>query len=246
MNPTFLFASFALIVTCSCASHSSDRDDDDDERAESAEVTAHAAQPLAAAPISAATTIGFDEEKAGELPAGWRAEGTNQKGPLATWKVTADASAPSKSNALTLTSANHDSSSTFNICWTDRVRFKEGRIDVALKPNSGSVDQGGGPIWRVQDKDNYYLCRANPLESNFRVYYVKDGSRRELASANVTIASGKWHAIAIEHHGDHITCFLDGEKLLEANDDHLPNAGAVGVWTKSDAASSFDDFKVTP
>jgi hypothetical protein len=180
------------------------------------------------------------------LPAGWKAEGTNQKGPVATWKVIADPTAPSKPNVLSLTSPNHDSGSTFNICWTDRVRFKEGRIELSLKPNAGKEDQGGGPIWRVQDKDNYYICRANPLESNFRVYYVQNGSRHQLASADLAIAAGKWHTIAIEHRGEHIACWLDGAKLLDATDDHLPSAGGVGVWTKSDAASSFDDLKIQP
>jgi hypothetical protein len=147
---------------------------------------------------------------------------------------------------LSLTKTNHESGSTFNLCWTDGLRFKEGRITVSLKPNTGQEDQGGGPIWRVQDKDNYYICRANPLESNFRVYYVKDGSRTQLATANVTIPSGRWHTIAIEHRGDKIVCSLNGEKLLEATDNHFPDAGGVGLWTKSDAASSFDDLEIEP
>jgi hypothetical protein len=247
MKSTLLIASLTALVLAACTSHSTsrDEDDDDDEGAPTA-VAAASASSLAPAPLSGATVLAFDQEPAGALPAGWKAEGTNQKGPVATWKVIADATAPSKPNVLSLTSPNHDSGSTFNVCWTDRARFKEGRIEVSLKPNTGSEDQGGGPIWRVQDKDEYYICRANPLESNFRVYYVQNGSRHQLASADVKIATGKWHTIAIEHHGERIACWLDGEKLLEATDGHLPNAGGVGVWTKSDAASSFDDLKIQP
>src|SRR5947207_15134713 len=102
MNTTLLLTSFLLVLTCACASHSNERDDDDDE----AEVasSAPAAQKLAPAPISAATTLAFDQDKAGDLPAGWRAEGTNQTGPVATRRVSHDPTAPSKPNVLTLRS----------------------------------------------------------------------------------------------------------------------------------------------
>ena len=248
MKSNLLLALLSTLLVLACTSHSTSRDDDDDDEAPptAAAATTASASSLAPAPLSGATVLAFDQETAGALPSGWKAEGTNQKGPVATWKVIADATAPSKPNVLSLTSPNHDSSGTFNICWTDRVRFKEGRIEVSLKPNAGKEDQGGGPIWRVQDKDDYYICRANPLESNFRVYYVQSGSRHQLASANVSISSGQWHTIAIEHRGEHIACWLDGSKLLDATDEHLPSAGGVGVWTKSDAASSFDDLKIQP
>jgi hypothetical protein len=237
MNSAFLVLAAVTCISSSCSS--------DAGRSQKA---ASAAQPVvpSAAPTAGRTVFAFDQDRVGELPAGWKAEGTNQSGPVATWQIIADATAPSKPDVLSLTKTNHDSGSTFNICWTDRARFEDGRMEIALKPNSGAEDQGGGPIWRVQDKDDYYVCRANPLESNFRLYYVKDGSRTQLATANVPIQSGRWHTIAVEHHGQKIVCFLDGEKLLEATDDHIPGAGGVGVWTKSDAASSFDDITILP
>jgi hypothetical protein len=191
------------------------------------------------------SVVGFGEDAVGSLPAGWRIEGTNQKGPLATWKVVADETAPGRPNVLALTSPNHDSGGTFNLCWTEKTRFQNGALEVSLKPVSGKEDQGGGLIWRAKDKDNYYICRANPLENNFRVYYVKDASRHQLASANVEIATGKWHTIRIEHEGDHIACSLDGKKLLDVRDSTLPGEGGIGLWTKSDAASEFDDLKLT-
>jgi len=193
----------------------------------------------------ASTVIAFGAEAVGSLPAGWKIEGTNQKGPLATWQVVADPGSPSQPNVLALTSPNHDSGDTFNLCWTDKVRFHDGAIEVSMKPVSGREDQGGGLIWRAQDKDDYYICRANPLESNFRVYYVKDGSRHQLASAQVEIATGKWHTIRIEHEGDRIECSLDGRELLHAKDATFPGEGGIGLWTKADAASEFDDLKVS-
>jgi uncharacterized membrane protein YkoI len=193
-----------------------------------------------------ASALNFDKDATGKLPEGWKAEGTNQKGPVATWQVTADPTAPSKPNALALTASTHGSSGTFNICWTDHVRFQDGTIELSLRPESGAEDQGGGPIWRVKDKDNYYICRANPLESNFRVYYVKDAVRKQLASAKLDIPSNKWHTIKIEQHGSHIVCSFDGQRLLEADDNTLPEAGGIGLWTKSDAVTAFDNLNVTP
>jgi hypothetical protein len=189
------------------------------------------------------TIVNFDSDQPGVTPAAWRAEGTSQQGPLASWQVMADATAPSGPNVLTLSKSNHDSSGTFNVCWTDQVRFGEGTLEVAFKAIAGEQDQGGGPMWRVKDANNYYICRANPLEGNFRVYVVKDGSRTQLASAKADVASGQWHRIKVEHIGTHIVCWLDGMKHLEADDPTFSEAGGVGVWTKADAVTSFDDLK---
>ncbi len=106
------------------------------------------------------------------------------------------------------------------------------------------MDQGGGPIWRVKDQNNYYIARWNPLENNFRVYYVKDGKRVQLDSADVDVSASEWHTIRIEHNGDQITGFLDGKELLEVTDSAFPEGGGVGLWTKADAASFFDDLVI--
>ena len=124
-----------------------------------------------------ASTWTFDDTDAGELPEGWRVEGTNQRGPLATWIVKADTSAPSGPSVLALTDTKEGWGGTFNLCWTDGVKFTDGVIEVKVKSGTGLEDQGGGIIWRVHDRDNYYIARWNPLEDNFRVYSVKDGSR---------------------------------------------------------------------
>ncbi len=191
------------------------------------------------------TTLNFDSDADGRLPAGWTAEGTNQQGPVATWQVTADATAPSGPNVLALSRTNHDSGGTFNICWTDELRFKDGEIEVKFKAVSGQEDQGGGILWRARDNDNYYVARCNPLEENVRVYYVKDGARKQLASAKVTIPAGEWHILKIEHAGDHIGCSLDGRKYLDVRDTTFVAEGGIGLWTKADAVTSFDDLKIS-
>ena len=196
--------------------------------------------------VGAPVRVSFDEIAVGLLPPGWKAEGTNQKGPVATWRVEQDAAATSAPNVLTLANTNHDSGDTFNLCWTDKVRFADGTIEVKFRANTGKEDQGGGLIWRVKDKDNYIIARMNPLEDNFRLYYVKDGGRKQLATATVKVATGTWHTMRIEQAGDTVRCFLDGVKHLEASDTHIQGPGGVGVWTKADAASSFDDLSVMP
>jgi hypothetical protein len=189
---------------------------------------------------------GFDRAGASGLAAGWRVGATKPDGPLATWEIVPDPSAPSPPNALALTSPNHDSGSTFNLCWSDALRFQDGVLELAFRANGGEGDQGGGPIWRVQDEGNYYICRANPLESNFRLYCVQDGTRHQLASAEVVVSAETWHRIRVEHAGQHIVCILDGTTRLEASDGRLPGPGGVGLWTKADAETSFDDLRILP
>jgi hypothetical protein len=188
----------------------------------------------------------FERDAAGSLPAGWKVETTNPKGPDATWNVMADSDAPSGQKTLALTSPNHDFGGAFNLCWRDDVRFKDGILEVTVRANTGDVDQGGGPIWRVQDKNNYYIARYNPLENNFRLYQVKDGARKQLATApRLEIEAGEWFTIRIVHNGSRIEGWLNGEKLLEVTDATHTQAGGVGLWTKADAVTSFDDLMVT-
>lgn len=189
---------------------------------------------------------GFDRMAPDKLPEGWRVAGTRQAGPLATWSVVADPSAPTPPHALALTSPNHGSESTYNLCWDERSRFQDGVFELSFKANGGTMDQGGGPVWRLLDENNYYVCRANPLEANFRLYVVKNGERKELASAPAQIASGAWHTLRVEHKGDEIVCTLDGSVRIEAKDATLPEPGAVGLWTKADAATAFDELSVRP
>jgi hypothetical protein len=184
--------------------------------------------------------IGFDADLTG-----WRADHTGGSGSASPWVQRADAAAVSPPNVVALQPQNVTTDERFNLFWTPEVRFRNGRIAVAARADQGTIDQGGGPIWRAQDADNYYICRFNPLESNYRVYVVKDGVRRQLATARVETRPGQWHRIEVEHIGDRITCWLDGVPLLEATDGAIANEGGVGLWTKADAATSFDDLVVT-
>jgi len=188
----------------------------------------------------------FDDVPVGKLPVGWKVDATNRKGPLATWQVIKDTTAPSGDHVLAMTSPNHKFGGTFNICWTDTGSFLDGEIEVRFKAVKGKEDQGGGVIWRVQDKENYYIARFNPLEDNFRIYYVRDGARKTLADARIALPAGKWHTLRIVQRGIHFEGYLNGKKLLDGTDKLFTKPGGVGLWTKADAVTSFDDFTVKP
>jgi hypothetical protein len=86
----------------------------------------------------------------------------------------------------------------------------------------------------------------NPLESNFRLYKVVKGKRVQLASADVEASAGKWHTLQVVHKGDQIRCIFNDKTKLEAKDDQFNDAGKIGLWTKADAVTYFDDLRVGP
>ncbi|MBL9075948.1 MAG: hypothetical protein JNL08_00510 [Planctomycetes bacterium] len=197
--------------------------------------TACSSSPLAPTPGA----IGFDG-----FVEHWRQESTGGTGPNATWQARADATAISPPNVMALVAVNHSAEERFNLCWTQAVAFRDGRLGVVVRADGGDVDQGGGPMWRVKDAANYYVCRYNPLEANYRVYVVANGVRRQLATALVEADGAAWHRLEVEHTGHTIRCYFDGDLLLEAEDPTIDSAGGVGLWTKADARTSFDDLVV--
>src|SRR5262245_33795426 len=187
----------------------------------------------------------FDKDATGKLPEGWSIRETHSSKAKGIWEVIADPTAPSKPNVLSLVKTEN-TGGTFNLAIAEKTSYKDLDLSVKMKANTGKEDQGGGLIWRAKDEDNYYICRNNPLESNFRVYKVVNGKRTQLDSADVKTEAGKWHTLRAVMVGDRIACYLDGKKLLEAKDDTFKDAGMIGFWTKADAASSFDDLTVRP
>lgn len=200
-------------------------------------------QPTKAPPPIAqeARTWNFDTEKVGEAPDGWLIRSTHPGPVHATWQVMTDATAPSKPNVFTITKTQNKGS-TFNLAIRSDTRQKDVEIGVRIRPNSGKEDQGGGLIWRCKDENNYYICRANPLESNFRLYKVIDGKRIQLQTTRVRMQAGKLYSMKAIMVGNQITCSLDGGNVLEAADDTIQEPGMIGLWSKADAASSFDDL----
>jgi hypothetical protein len=164
-------------------------------------------------------------------------------GEVGQWEVVKDATAPSNDHVLAQLASN--SSSTFNVAlMRKRTRRQDLDITVSFKAVGGRVDQGGGPVWRAQDATNYYIARYNPLEGNYRVYKVVEGRRTELASADIAASPG-WHHLRITMIGNHIRCYYDGKKYLDVLDNSFTEPGRVGLWTKADAQTHFDDFRVS-
>jgi len=180
----------------------------------------------------------------GTLPEGWRIAGEGEDASV--WQVINDGRTP----VLAMTSQSDSGlfgmfGSGFNVITNQNIHFLDGTISVRFKAISGNTDQGGGITWRVQDDENYYVARFNPLEDNLRFYTVKNGHRRELASASIALSAG-WHEMTITQIGDSFQGALDGQILLEHSDDTFAKAGGVGLWTKADAVTYFTDFQVTP
>src|SRR6185312_9085510 len=118
---------------------------------------------------------------------------------------------------------------------------KDVDLSVRLKAVAGETDQGGGLVWRAKDAQNYYLARYNPLEDNYRLYKVIDGKRTMFLNADIKHSAG-WHDLRVTMNGKRIECYYDGKKYLEYEDESLPEAGRIGLWTKADAQSQFDDL----
>jgi hypothetical protein len=163
---------------------------------------------------------------------------------LSSWIKNADWEIDEDKSSMVLSLKKENPSVPFNLCYRSDIVFIDGNISVLFRANYGKIDQGGGLMWRVQDDKNYYVARFNPLENNFRYYIVQDGHRREIASVDVALTGG-WHTMTITQSKDRFIGYLDEKKLLEAGDSRLKKSGGVGVWTKADAQTSFDDFMVT-
>jgi len=97
-------------------------------------------------------------------------------------------------------------------------------------------------IWRVRDANNYYIARANALENNVTIYHTINGRRVTFKSINTKVSSGAWHTLRVDFESNKFTVTFDGNKVIEATDQSFPNAGKVGVWTKADSVTLFDDF----
>jgi hypothetical protein len=170
----------------------------------------------------------FDGDPTGQIAKGFTSE-------VGEWKV-----APSdKGKALAQSAKN--ANSVFNITLASDTNAKDVDLSVRMKAIAGETDQGGGLVWRAKDAQNYYLARYNPLEDNYRLYKVVGGKRTLIQNADIPHTDG-WHTLRILMKGNHIECYYDGKKYLEGDDTTFTDAGKIGLWSKADAQSQFDDL----
>ena len=236
-----MLLALAFVTSCERAA----KDDDEDEKAAATPTaTAGSTQQQVALPAGKAVTYSFDNASPGNLPSNFASARTGGGG-MGTWAIVADDTAPSKPNGLAQTSTD-STDYHFPMAVMNDGLFKDLELSVKFKPVSGSVDQAGGLVFRYKNENNYYVVRANALEDNCNLYHVINGQRRQFAGANITVAPRQWHELKVVCAGNQITCFFDGNQLIQATDDTFKDAGRVGMWTKADSVTYFDDFTVTP
>jgi hypothetical protein len=189
-----------------------------------------------------AITLDFESPAVGELPAGFSTAVTGGGGPAA-WRVVEDASAPSGGKVLAQTSTEK-TSARFPLCVYEGLTATDVEVSVRFKPVSGTVDQAAGLVARYRDKDHYYIVRANALENNVRLYKVERGKRQQFAGVDVKVPAKEWQTLAWEVKGAHFRVFLNDSLLFEADDRTFREAGKVGLWTKADSVTYFDDLTV--
>lgn len=182
-----------------------------------------------------ADTVNFDNLKTGAPPQGWTATQTGSG--QAKWTVEADGTAPSKPNVL-----KQSGEATYPVCIKDDTSIKDGFVEVKFRPISGKEDQAGGVVWRAKDANNYYVARDNALEDNVTIYHTVNGRRTEKKRTDMKVAKGEWHTFRVDFAGNRFTVTLDGKKAIEWTDDTFKDAGKVGLWTKADSVTLFDDF----
>ncbi len=191
---------------------------------------------------SRATRLDFDGETSGQPPKGFSFEKTGDGEP-GEWKVQEAQDARSGKRVVAQTSTD-DTDNRFPLCIYEPVSAKDVLVSVRFKAISGEVDQAGGVVLRLKDKDNYYIARANVLEDNVRLYKVVDGKRKQFAGVSCEVAPGAWHTLGLEARGAHFRVLFDGALLFEADDSALDLAGRAGLWTKADSVTWFDDLEV--
>jgi hypothetical protein len=202
-----------------------------------------AALALVVGVASPPTQWTFDRMTAGAPPSGFSFARTGSGRP-GHWVVRSADDAPSAPNVL----AQEDSDRTdyrFPLAIADSVSLRDVSVSVRCKPVGGRVDRACGIVWRYQDENNYYLTRANALEDNVCWYYVQNGRRIEVKRVRVSVVPGVWHTLRADMRGDHIEVYFNDKKLIDVHDARFKAAGRVGVWTKADSYTLFDNLTAT-
>jgi hypothetical protein len=191
---------------------------------------------------AATLKVTFEDHEAGKPPRGFTFARTGPGAP-GRWEVREASDGSGK--VLAQTDAD-DTDLRFPVAVLDEPILTDVSVSVRFRPSSGSVDQAGGIVFRYTGPDDYYVVRANSLEDNCRIYHVKEGKRKQFGGKSVKVASGKWHALKVTAQGNRFEVWLDGEAVIEATDDTFSNAGRIGVWTKADSVTEFDDLVIEP
>lgn len=186
----------------------------------------------------------FEEMEPAHPPRGFTTALTGAGVPAA-WVVVPDSSAPSGRQVLA--QASRDLTSFhFPLCILDGVDAKDVAVSVRWKTIGGRMNRSGGIVTRFQDPDHFYLVRFNSLEDNVNLYaYHTPGARQQITgSYHLNLTEESWHTLRVEVRGTRFRAWYDGALQFDAEDATIRAAGKVGLWTKSDSVTYFDDFTV--
>jgi hypothetical protein len=186
--------------------------------------------------------IGFESTQMGVAPAGWKATLTGSGNPK--WTVESDDTAPSKSKVL-----KQSGRATYPLILKNDTNIKDGFVEVKFKAIAGSQDRAAGIVWRAKDANNYYVTRANALEDNVVLYKTVNGARSPLDivgrnggyGVNIPVPSNTWHSLRVDFKASRFSVSFNGKQLFEVEDSTFTDAGMVGLWTKADSVTLFDD-----
>ncbi len=193
---------------------------------------------------SHATLWNFDHEQPGVLPSQFSIGTLFDGRPAGDWQVLATDRAKSPPHVLAQLMAK-GAEHAYKVTLVQGVAASDLNLQVSFLPIQGNADMGGGLIWRAADDRNYYLARANPLEQNIRVYRVVKGVRHLLQNFDQTIDVKQWHTLRVTHQGCRMSIFYDDKQVFDLCDKTF-HAGTIGLWTKSDAVTYFDDLQLQP
>lgn len=182
-----------------------------------------------------AQTVNFDSFSPGALPPEWVCGVTGSGG--SRWTVETDADAPSKPNLIKQSGVGD-----YPWCALKAASVTDGHVEIKFKALSGRRDQAGGVMWRWKDGNNYYIARANALENNVSLYYTTNGRRNTIKYVDAPVPRNTWHTLRVDFTGTSIKVSLNGKTYIDVQDNRITGAGAVGMWTKADSVTVFDDF----
>ncbi len=200
--------------------------------------------------VTGAETIRFDSVRPGSFPPDWTVAMTHT-GAAPKWEVRSDASAPSRPNVLAQVSADR-SDGRFPLAILNRANYRDGEVSVKFKTVAGKTDQAAGLVWRYRDANNYYLVRANAIENNIVMYKVENGNRTSLDprgkppktyGVRHRIPSRTWNILSVSFKRSRFEVYFDHRKVFEVDDSTFTQPGKLGLWTKADSVTYFDDFQ---
>lgn len=206
--------------------------------------------PGAAAEPATRERFDFDGDAVGSIPGGFTAVHSG-RGEPGDWQIVEAPDAPSGRRAVAQLGAD-STGNRFPLLVLDELAARDVELEVLGKPISGRKDQAIGLIWRFQDADNYYILRANALEDNVVLYKMEDGKRSDLDlkgrgrtyGLDIEVPFQAWSRLGVRVRGNLFTASLDGQELFQVEDDTFTDRGQVGLWTKADSVTWFDDFAV--